>query len=105
MHVRMAHWNCRPEFWGEDRKLFSEGAVPIMQRHEGFRQAMLLAPEGSDQRIAFTVWSDKQAYLQFADSQDLQRITAMFAHMYCDGKRPSPMDFDVRAHSDASSGH
>ena len=99
MHVRMAHWDCHPDYWGDDRKLFCAGAVPIMRRHEGFVEAMLLATEGSTRRVALTIWVDKETYQQFASSPDLEKITAMFEHMYCDGIRPSPTDFDVRAHS------
>ena len=98
MIVRLAHWKCRPSCWGEDQTLFREGAVPIMERHEGFLEAMLLAKEGSTARIALTVWSGEEAYRKFAEGPDLKRITAMFAHMYCDGALPEPAEYEVRAH-------
>lgn len=97
MYVRMAHWNCRKECWGEDAALFESGAVPIMQGHAGFVRAMLLATPDDVQRIAFTVWQSKDAYQAFISSPDLEKITAMFAHMYVDGDRPQPEEFTVRA--------
>ena len=99
MFVRMSYWSCKPENWGEDRELFAKGAVPIMQGHEGFVQAMLLAEMGNEQRIAFTVWDSPAAYQKFVESPDLERITKMFAHMYVGGQRPGPVkEYDVRAH-------
>lgn len=97
MIVRMAHWNCRQDCWGEDCELFDVGAVPIMQRHDGFIRAMLLGPPGETARIAFTVWSDPAAYRQFTESPDLAKITGMFAHMYVDGAPPRAQEFVVRA--------
>ena len=103
MLVRMSHWNCKPEFWGRDQALFEGQAVPIMQGHEGFVRAMLLGvPEKTD-RIAFTVWTDQDAYAGFRASPDLARITDMFAPMYVDGALPRPSDFEVRASGDGRS--
>ncbi|WP_282604348.1 hypothetical protein [Pelagibius sp. Alg239-R121] len=100
MFVRMAYWNCKKDSWGEDSELFESDAVPIMQGHSGFVRAMLLATPGEVQRIAFTVWRDKAAYLTFVASPDLERITQMFAHMYVEGDRPEPVEYEVRAQSD-----
>ena len=85
MRVRMSHWNCKPEFWGRDQALFEGQAVPIMQG------------------IAFTVWTDQDAYAGFRASPDLARITDMFAPMYVDGAPPRPSDFEVRASGDGRS--
>lgn len=104
MLVRMAHWKCRPECWGEDQALFASGAVPIMQGHEGFVRAMLLGRPDGVERIAFTVWQDGAAYERFCKSPDLARITAMFAHMYVAGEPPQPDEFVVRAQGAAKTG-
>ncbi len=94
---RMSSWNCRSECWGEDRETFHAMAVPIMQAHDGFVEAMLLAEPEKDQRIAFTVWRDQTAYDAFCAHPDLEKITRIFAHMYVEGIRPRPMDYEVRA--------
>ena len=60
MFVRMSYWKCLPSYWGEDIKLFETGAVKIMQRHDGFVRAMLLAIPGQTQRIAFTTQIDRR---------------------------------------------
>lgn len=96
MIVRMAHWNCREEFRGEDVKLFNEGAVPIMRGKAGFVQAFLLAEEGTGKRIALTVWTDREKYEAFACSPELDEITNMFAHMYYNDRRPEAAEFAVR---------
>lgn len=101
MYVRMAYWNCRKECWGEDIKLFETGAVPIMQGHDGFVRAMLLATPDATQRIAFTVWRDPAAYEAFVASPDLEKITVMFEHMYVEGDRPEPVEYNVRAQGEA----
>ena len=99
MYARVSHWSCDPEHWGADVDLFENGAVPIMRGHRGFVRAMLLGEENAEGRIAFTVWEDPRAYREFVESPDLERITAMFAHMYVDGKRPGPVcEYVVRAH-------
>lgn len=98
MYVRMAYWSCKPENWGEDARLFENGAVPIMQRHKGFVRGMLLGEPEAAQRIAFTVWTDPDAYKAFVDSPDLEKITVMFAHMYVEDQRPGPIrEYTVRA--------
>lgn len=97
MLVRMAQWKCSPDYWGADRELFEGAAVPIMQGHDGFVQAMLLAVPETPERIAFTVWRDAEAYERFCQSPDLARITGLFAHMYVDGAPPVPADYEVRA--------
>ena len=98
MYVRMAYWFCSPENWGQDADLFENGAVPIMQAHRGFVQAMLLGEADAEQRIAVTIWQSPQAYQSFVDSPDLEKITEMFSHMYVDGKRPGPIrEYEVRA--------
>ena len=98
MYVRMAHWSCDREYWEADTDLFENGAVPIMRRHRGFLQAMLLGEENGTGRIALTVWESAETYQEFAASPDLERITAMFAHMYVDGRRPGPIcEYAVRA--------
>jgi hypothetical protein len=97
MFVRMAYWNCKQDCWGADAALFETGAVPVMQGHAGFVRAMLLAVPGSEQRIAFTVWQNKEAYRTFVEGPDLDRITRMFAHMYAEGNLPEPMEYEVRA--------
>ena len=102
MYVRMAYWNCREEFWGEDSELFESGAVPIMQAHAGFVRAMLLATPNETQRIAFTVWQNPEAYQKFVASPDLDKITEMFAHMYVKGTLPDPVEYNVRAQGAAS---
>lgn len=103
MFVRMSYWSCKPENWGEDAVLFETGAVPIMQDHPGFVRAMLLGDAGAEQRIAFTVWQNPEAYAAFVDSPDLEKITSMFAHMYVDGKRPGPVkEYEVRAEGSAN---
>lgn len=104
MLVRMAHWKCRPDCWGEDHALFEGGAVPIMQGHAGFVRAMLLGRPDAVERIAFTVWQDRAAYERFCASPDLARITEMFAHMYVEGEHPKPDEFIVRAQGAAKSG-
>ena len=101
MFVRMSHWNCRAECWGEDRSLFESGAVPIMQRQPGFVRAMLLGRPGTVHRIAFTVWKSESAYRDFVASADLQVITDMFAHMYIEGAVPEPVEYEIRAHGAA----
>lgn len=101
MYVRMSYWDCAPEFWGEDRKLFETGAVPIMQGHRGFVRAMLLATVGETRRIAFTMWENPEDYARFVASPDLEKITQMFAHMYVDGARPEPVEYEVRAQGGA----
>ena len=101
MFVRMAYWNCRQECWGEDIELFESGAVPIMQGHDGFVRAMLLATPDADQRIAFTVWRDRAAYEAFVASPDLEKITQMFEHMYVDDDRPEPVEYAIRAQGEA----
>ena len=101
MLVRMAYWNCRQECWGEDSSLFRSGAVPIMQGHEGFIQAMLLATPDAEQRIAFTVWNSPESYQNFVQSPDLEKITKMFAHMYIEGNLPDPVEYNIRAHGAA----
>ena len=103
MYVRMAYWSCKPECWGEDAELFHDGAVPIMQAHQGFVRAMLLGEQKAEQRIAFTVWESPQAYEAFVASPDLEKITVMFSHMYVEGKRPGPIrEYEVRAQGAAS---
>ena len=98
MYVRIAHWSCDPDHWNADADLFENGAVPIMRRHRGFVQAMLLGEENGARRIAFTVWESAEAYHEFVAGPDLERITAMFAHMYVDGKHPGPVcEYVVRA--------
>ena len=98
MYVRMSYWSCKPENRGEDAELFKNGAVPIMQAHQGFVQAMLLGGQDSEQRIAFTLWENPESYQKFVASPDLEKITLMFAHMYVDGKRPGPVcEYVVRA--------
>lgn len=98
MYVRMSYWSCKPEYRGEDARLFESGAVAIMSGHKGFVRAMLLGEEAGEQRIAFTVWSDAEAYRAFVRSPDLEKITTMFAPMYVDGKRPGPVkEYEVRA--------
>ncbi len=98
MYVRMSYWSCKQDNWGEDADLFRSGAVPIMRAHGGFVQAMLLGEDDAGERIALTVWEDPDAYRQFVESPDLERITSMFAHMYVDGKRPGPArEYVVRA--------
>lgn len=104
MFVRMAHWKCKPDCWGEDQALFESGAVPIMQGHAGFVRAMLLGRPDGVERIAFTVWQDRAAYDRFCASPDLARITEMFAHMYVEGEHPKPDEFTVRAQGAAKSG-
>ena len=97
MYVRMSYWKCRPECWGEDAELFESGAVPIMQTHAGFVRAMLLGTPRDPQRIAFTVWADREGYDAFVGSPDLQHIIEMFEHMYLPGGNPDPVEYDVRA--------
>lgn len=59
---------------------------------------MLLGEDNGARRIALTVWESAEAYREFVASPDLERITAMFAHMYVDGKRPGPVrEYVVRA--------
>lgn len=101
MYVRMSYWNCAPAFWGEDKTLFETGAVPIMQKHPGFVRAMLLATVGETQRIAFTMWENPEDYGRFVESPDLEKITQMFAHMYVEGARPEPVEYEVRAQGPA----
>ncbi|MGI9501081.1 MAG: antibiotic biosynthesis monooxygenase [Geminicoccaceae bacterium] len=102
MFARMAYWNCKQDCWGEDMKLFEQGAVPIMRGHEGFVRAMLLGTPGETRRIAFTVWRDRDAYAAFVASSDLEKITRMFAHMYVEGDRPEPVEYEVRAEGAAA---
>lgn len=98
MYVRMAYWNCDADHWGADTQLFEGRAVPIMRNHQGFVRAMLLGEENEPGRIALTVWSDRESYRGFAASPDLEDITAMFAHMYVDGRTPDPiLEYVVRA--------
>lgn len=105
MYARMSYWSCKPESWGDDAKLFEAAAVPIMRRHKGFVRAMLLGEEGGTGRIAFTVWTDSEAYNAFVRSPDLEKITVLFEHMYVDGKRPAPVkEYEVRAHGEAKRG-
>ena len=102
MYVRMAYWKCRAECWGEDKRLFETAAVPIMREHAGFVQAMLLGTPADPQRIAFTVWTDRARYEEFAASPDLGRITDIFSHMYLPGGRPDPIEYEVRAQGAAA---
>ncbi|MCY4460566.1 MAG: hypothetical protein OXC26_09275 [Albidovulum sp.] len=97
MIARLAYWDCDEEYWGRDIQLFESGAVPILKSQEGFIEAKLLGAVGETGRIALTFWSCAEAYNRFADSSDLQRITAMFADMYCEGKFPESRDYEVRA--------
>lgn len=98
MYVRMAHWSCSPENWGQDAELFETGAVPIMRTHDGFVRAMLLGKANAEQRIALTIWKSPDAYQDFVESPDLEKITVMFSHMYVEGKRPGPVhEYEVRA--------
>ena len=99
MIVRMSYWKCKKKYWSEDKDLFEKGAVPIMENHEGFIRAMLLAEQNSVNRIAFTVWKDDSSYCAFAEHSDLKRITKMFAHMYAESGEPKPYEYVVRAHS------
>ena len=97
MIARLAYWNCKEEFWGRDIELFESGALPIMRSHEGFLEAKLLGQVGETSRIALTFWSDGEAYSRFVESDDLRRITEMFAEMYCEGGTPAAREFEVRA--------
>ncbi len=97
MYVRMSYWKCKEECRGEDSELFESGAVPIMQGHDGFVRAMLLATPGEAQRIAFTQWRDQDAYDAFVASPDLNKIIDMFEHMYLPGGNPDPVEYEVRA--------
>ena len=97
MFVRMSYWKCLQSCWGEDIKLFESGAVKIMQQHDGFVRAMLLAISGESQRIAFTTWDTPEDYAKFVKSPDLQKIIEMFEHMYEEGGAPSPIEYEVRA--------
>ncbi|MDE2791730.1 MAG: antibiotic biosynthesis monooxygenase [Paracoccaceae bacterium] len=98
MYVRIAHWSCDPDHWNADADLFENGAVPILRKYHGFVRAMLLGEDSGARRIALTVWESADAYRAFVASPDLERITAMFAHMYVDGKRPGPVhEYVVRA--------
>ncbi len=102
VHVRMAHWSCSPEYWGQDVDLFENGAVPIMRGHAGFVRAMLLGETNAERRIALTVWTSPGAYQSFVDSPDLEKITTMFSHMYVEGKHPGPVHvYEVRAQGSA----
>ena len=97
MLVRLAYWNCAEAHWGKDRDLFVSMAVPIMQQHDGFVEARLLAIPNSPRRIAFTAWRDRAAHEEFAASLDLERITAAFEPMYVHGERPNAETFEVIA--------
>ena len=98
VYVRMSHWSCKRENWGEDAELFKNGAVPMMQSHPGFVQAMLLGEDNAEQRIALTIWEDPESYRRFIQNPDLETITSMFAHMYVGGKLPGPVrEYVVRA--------
>ena len=98
MYARLSYWSCDPVYRNADAELFENTAVPIMRGHRGFVRAMLLSEEAGEGRIAFTVWEDRKAYREFVESPDLEKITAMFAHMYVDGKRPGPIcEYVVRA--------
>ena len=100
MIVRMSYWQCLEKFWGQDQRLFVNGAVPIMKKHRGFIRAMLLGKPGSGQRIAFTVWKDEETYKSFANHPDLKKIVDMFSHMYVRGEEPKPSQYEVRAKSE-----
>ncbi len=102
MYVRMAHWKCKAEYWGEDSKLFEAGAVPMMREHAGFVRAMLLGAPSGPQRIAFTVWADRASYDDFVASPDLGRIIDMFSHMYLSDGSPDPVEYEVRAQGASS---
>ena len=98
MYARLAYWSCDPDYRNADAELFENSAVPIMRGHRGFVRAMLLSEEEGAGRIAFTLWEDRSSYREFVESPDLETITAMFAHMYVDGKRPGPIrEYEVRA--------
>lgn len=95
MLVRMARWECRPEFREDAAALFENGALPILSRQPGARGAMLLADPGGTGRIAFTVWDDEASYRRFVESDAMREITGMFARMYVDGALPVGSEFDV----------
>ena len=41
MFVRTAHWDCKPECWGEAEIIFRTVALPILTRQPGFLLAQL----------------------------------------------------------------
>ncbi len=95
MLVRMSHWECRPEYWGEEVRLFRSGSIAVMRKHEGFVRAMLLAVPGTTHRIAFTAWETEEHYRAFVASPDLKTIRETFAHMDVEGTAPSPIEYVV----------
>lgn len=97
MVVRMAHWKCRPEFWGQEGPLFVSGSIAVMKRHKGFRHAMLLGVFNDSHRIALTVWDSEADYRAFIESPDLARIGETFSHMYGAGTSPKPHEYEVLA--------
>ncbi len=99
MLARLARWNCRESSREEARNRFRSLALPILQAQEGFVEASLLEDPDTAQRIAFTLWRDRQAYRRFVSGPDLRRITEAFADLYVDGDAPVAESWQIRASS------
>jgi len=95
MFIRLAHWACRPECWDQAAELFETGALPILARQKGAVAAQLVGKTGGNERIAVTIWDDKESYQVFLESEAMKTITEMFASMYVDDQLPVGIDYPV----------
>ena len=95
MLVRMSHWVTKPGMDETSKQLWEDRVRAIWHAQPGLIQAHLLAEPGSDRRMTFSVWRTAEDYEAFRTGPDLQEIAAAYDEVYAEGRRPTPIEWDV----------
>jgi heme-degrading monooxygenase HmoA len=95
MLIRMSHWVTKPGMDEESRRLWEERVRAIWRAQPGLIQAHLLAEDGSDRRMTFSVWRTQADYDAFRASDALREVAAAYDAIYTEDGRPAPVDWRV----------
>jgi heme-degrading monooxygenase HmoA len=79
----------------ESLRLWTDGVLDVWRAQAGLIQVHLLAREGSEERMTFSVWATARDYETFAAGIALRDVAAAFDEIYAENGRPSPTVWSV----------
>lgn len=98
MIIRMSRWQVTVPGADEAVRRWDEELLPTTYASvPGLLAAYFLGRQGSQERVAMTLWQDQESYRKAQEAGLLADISTDFAHLFQDGAFPVPADYDVLA--------